>query len=397
MNDPRQSTVAQRSLQRHRFQQRQTRRRLIIGEVGQVIGAAAQVVIESQKRYYVKKPLHNSPFGGHQLVSGHRLRHLNDNEPSAVEESSQEEQDEDAEGEEVERSSVLAPDSDDEGEQEDSGDGELIEVAPPPNQKRHSAVATPKKGSPSRASKLSGPEAMQQHGQHLKARLDCLAMSLNDVERASRNELSSLLEEVSSSQLFSPGGRDDIYEMLCSQPLAAPEKEEIDEIFGTLAEKWDITTAEEMEQVLGIKIERKQSAKTFHLSRPKNIDELTDKFPYITKADRPYQSSLYPEQSSLPSTTTRRRRIASSTAYSVPGGSGFVAVDRCGWEVTEKELAREADERIIVSYKSRDEGSRDRTLAGEETGIERKHKMAESVAEKSGLKKSKHHCLGRRK
>ncbi|ODN73083.1 hypothetical protein L198_08313 [Cryptococcus wingfieldii CBS 7118] len=145
--------------------------------------------------------------------------------PSAVEESTQEnlsdigsEQDEDAEGEEVERSSVLAPDSDDEGEQ-DSDDGEVIEVVPPAKQKRHSAVATPRKEAPSRASKLSGPEAMQQHGQNLQFGLDRLATSLmNDVDRASRNELSSLLEDVNSSQLFSPDSEDDIYEMLCSQP-----------------------------------------------------------------------------------------------------------------------------------------------------------------------------------
>ncbi|ODN73305.1 hypothetical protein L202_07852 [Cryptococcus amylolentus CBS 6039] len=80
-----------------------------------------------------------------------------------------------------------------------------------PVKKAKGSVAAPKKGSPIRASKLSGPEAMQQHGQDLRAGLDSLGVRLNDAERASRSELSYL------SPLFSANGRNDIYEMLCSQ------------------------------------------------------------------------------------------------------------------------------------------------------------------------------------
>ncbi|TYJ52530.1 hypothetical protein B9479_006854 [Cryptococcus floricola] len=61
--------------------------------------------------------------------------------------------------------------------------------------------------------------------------------------------------------------------------IVAPEKKEIDGIFGALGKEWDITTTEEVTQVLGIKIARNRSAKTFHISLPKNIDELTERFP----------------------------------------------------------------------------------------------------------------------
>ncbi|ODN97021.1 hypothetical protein I350_07999 [Cryptococcus amylolentus CBS 6273] len=60
--------------------------------------------------------------------------------------------------------------------------------------------------------------------------------------------------------------------------IVAPEKEEIDGIFGALGTERDIATTE-VTQVLGIKIARNRSAKTFHISFPKNIDELTEKFP----------------------------------------------------------------------------------------------------------------------